>query len=448
MATLLGVCPVVDPSPEGPRMKQALRPRGLILSSAIALVCVVAGISSALATTPVSGAIFTTDSACNGTNINIYGDKADVYLNGGPARDGAAGLPDGYYYVQITEPNGTLLGTSVGTANETPVHVTNGEFDQCYQLFSILHKASDAGVPPLPTNGYDTTGNPGGEYKVWVSTDSSFTNSETKTDNFKVIEGDGPPPQGVLNVKKFYDANANGVDDDGQPIQGWEIHITDEIDYGFFYTNANGEVSTVVAPDRYIITESTPVESNWLHTTPNPVEKTVGDQSIESVEFGNVCTGAGGGLTLGFWSNKNGQRLVDSGDLAALTALNLKNANGSDYDPRSAGDLSKWLLNATATNMANMLSAQLAAMKLNVLNGFVQGNALIYAPDTNSGRPLGFATVDSVMIEANDELFLHPRALSGDSWRSYQEALKNALDKANNNLNFVQGRPCPFTFPV
>ena len=30
--------------------------------------------------------------------------------------------------------------------------------------------------------------------------------------------------------------------------------------------------------------------------------------------------------------------------------------------------------------------------------------------------------------------------------RSYQEALKNALDRANNNLNFVQAAPCPFTY--
>ena len=30
--------------------------------------------------------------------------------------------------------------------------------------------------------------------------------------------------------------------------------------------------------------------------------------------------------------------------------------------------------------------------------------------------------------------------------RSYQEALKNALDAANNNRTFVQATPCVFTF--
>jgi hypothetical protein len=32
-------------------------------------------------------------------------------------------------------------------------------------------------------------------------------------------------------------------------------------------------------------------------------------------------------------------------------------------------------------------------MELNVYNGFVDGDALIYAPGTTSANPLGFATV-------------------------------------------------------
>jgi hypothetical protein len=428
-------------------MKQALRRRGLIACMAVALVCIAAGISTALAAPPISGAIFTTESTCNGTNINIFSAKSQVYLDGGPAHPGAAGLPDGDYYVQVTEPDGTLLGTSVGTADETPVHVTAGEFDACYQLTSILHKASDVGSAPFAINGYDTTSNPGGEYKVWVSSVSNFDPSSTKTDNFKV-KGEPDcevdcvtPPQATLNVDKFYDANANGVNDDGQQIEGWKFNIHDGIDWDRFTP-----ISMILDPDEYVVTEYKPVQLNWFQTTPNPVEITLADGDNKTVEFGNVCVGAGGGLTLGFWSNKNGQKLVDAGDIAALTALNLKNANGSDFDPKNPADLSKWLLNATATNMANMLSAQLAAMKLNVLNGKVSGSALIYAPGTLSANKAGFATVDAVIAEANAELGLHGKALSGDSWRSYQEALKNALDKANNNLNFVQGEPCPFTF--
>jgi hypothetical protein len=41
------------------------------------------------------------------------------------------------------------------------------------------------------------------------------------------------------------------------------------------------------------------------------------------------------------------------------------------------------------------------------------------------------------MAAANTELGLHPKAVDGTPYRAYQEALKNALDKANNNTNFV-----------
>jgi hypothetical protein len=56
------------------------------------------------------------------------------------------------------------------------------------------------------------------------------------------------------------------------------------------------------------------------------------------------------------------------------------------------------------------------------------------------------APTATVMAEANTELGVHPTAYDGSPWRSYQAALKNALDKANNSLNFVQAQPCPFSF--
>jgi hypothetical protein len=102
---------------------------------------------SVMAAPPLPGAIFTTNSTCDGTNLNIYSSKDAVYLDGGPAHPGAAGLPDGPYYVQVTTPDGALLGTSVGSGNPTPVHVTAAEFDQCYKLSAILIKASDRAAP-------------------------------------------------------------------------------------------------------------------------------------------------------------------------------------------------------------------------------------------------------------------------------------------------------------
>jgi len=102
-------------------------------------------------------------------------------------------------------------------------------------------------------------------------------------------------------------------------------------------------------------------------------------------------------------------------------------------------------------NMANMLSAQLAAMKLNVLHGFVNGSALIYAPalsacGTAGLSSLGFISINDLMTAANQSLFDHPNTPAGNPDRACQETLKNALDDANNNKNFTQSSPCTFTF--
>jgi hypothetical protein len=170
------------------------------------------------------------------------------------------------------------------------------------------------------------------------------------------------------------------------------------------------------------------------------------DGENKTVEFGNLCLGAGGGLTLGFWSNKNGQALVGADDLSMLVGLNLRNANGSAFDPANYAALRTWLLNATATNMAYMLSAQLAAMELNVFNGKVSGTSLVYAPGSHDANTLGFITVNALMNEANTALGANGNTTAAGTDRSYQEALKNALDNANNNRNFVQASPCAFSF--
>src|SRR5215211_4624908 len=110
----------------------------------ISLVLTLAVVTSVALMAPLPGAIFTTDVNCNGTDLNIYAAKSDVYIDGGPAHTGAAGLPAGEYYVQVTEPDGTLLGTSIGTNDETPVVVNSDrEFVTCYNLMNILRTASN-----------------------------------------------------------------------------------------------------------------------------------------------------------------------------------------------------------------------------------------------------------------------------------------------------------------
>lgn len=125
----------------------------------------------------LNGAIYTTTSSCSSVNANRYLWREDVYLNGGPQNDHSAGFTPGDYYVQVTNPQGVVLGRS---SSAVVTVGSDGRFVSCYQLSAILQKASNPSQ-----SGYDT--NPAGaEYKVWVSSGPDFIDSESKTDNFRV----------------------------------------------------------------------------------------------------------------------------------------------------------------------------------------------------------------------------------------------------------------------
>lgn len=410
--------------------------------------------STSTAAPPLPGAIFTTDGTTLGVNLNIYDDKDDVWLNGGPAHPGAASLPDGDYYVQVTTPDGTLLGTSVGkSAGDRPAHVKSGVFTPI-QLSQVLIKASGL---PSEVAGYDDTTNSGGVYKVWVSTSDTFPNDSSKTDNFKVKVRSTPPPPSIIKVCKFYDANANSKFDDGETlIPDWKINITESLpDTTGLSIDRFTPYSGVFEPGNYTIFEYAPIETNWVATTEDEVNITLESGKTETVLFGNLCFGAGGGLTLGFWSNKNGQSLFEVGtDLACMKLLNLRSGDGSNFDPSDYASFRSWILKATATNMAYMLSAQLAAMKLNVLNNKVDENSIVYAPNTGLHSDLGpgnttltdFVAIKDLITAANTSLGTAGNTTAAGPLRTYQEALKNALDAANNNKNFVLPKPGPFSF--
>lgn len=390
----------------------------------------------ALVSAQVPGALYTTDESCQGVNLNIYGDKDDVYISGGPTKkQPVTHLPDGEYYVKVTEPNGELLGTSYPNK---PFVVAGGEVQGCYQLSNILT------WPDLETAGYMDTTNPGGVYKVWISQesdeDSDFPNHTSKTDNFKVKAG--APEMYQLGVIKFYDANVNGEFDNGEvELEGWMVRILEENENGL---DIDRETPFQILLDAgtYIVSEYMPSEPYWVPTTATSETVTLPPNAY--VEFGNVCLGAGGGKTLGFWSNKNGEKIflgADSGaaSFAALNALGLVDANGDVMEFTNYAQFRTWLLGANANNMAYMLSAQLAAMELNVLWGLVDELALVYAPGILGGD-VKFITIEE-LIDAAIEALEGPNPN-----RERQELIKNALDKANNNYIFVQPEPCTFSF--
>lgn len=180
---------------------------------ATVVAAVVVAVNGAAFAQQVSGAIFTTDWNSSFVNGNVYDSMDDVYLNGGPRPNApctAAGLPEGDYYFQVTDPSGSMLLSSDDITNRR-VTVSGGLIIAHLGTHSIGIGKCDDGTNHNITVGlalFDPTLNPGGEYKVWMTKVSDydtskgsfgFIPSKSKTDNFKVVcPGDSDPNCGLV----------------------------------------------------------------------------------------------------------------------------------------------------------------------------------------------------------------------------------------------------------
>ena len=291
----------------------------LMTIAAMAVAIISFGTSSRVFAAPK--AIFTSNFDCTVVNANIYDNKNAVYLNGGPNGNNT-GFEEGDYYVQVTEPNGAVLGRSL-TAS---VHVNaNGAFAQCYQLSAILFKNSNSAP------GYDTTTNNGGEYKAWVSQDPNFANKFSKTDNFKVKPEDcvdcqpPPPTQITISGFKFYDYNQNGIfDDDEQAIPGWKMTLSQSnVEKGMTETDLDGKYEFVVNINtgNYVVKEELRSADNWKAITVDMngnAKKTVGSAAdTNGVNFGNIRQARVSGLKFKD-SNMNGVQDMNEGVISDI----------------------------------------------------------------------------------------------------------------------------------
>jgi hypothetical protein len=448
-------------------------------------------------------------------NCNLYGDKAYVWINGGPNQTGPSALSDGVYFFTVLEPSGQNdpndggdnvlsdtdasggTGTTGGGDSYVERRFTTAGGDISTYLGSTHTTSSSLTqgllIRLLP---YDDTSNPGGVYimaicridlqtsydpitKTYDVENDPVDPASCKYDAFKAPTGNTvitefPDVSGL----KYYDANVNGKYDAGIDvgIAGWPIAYQNGVS-DVIFTGTGGTFTVALVPDVYTFQEQV-ANAPWMQTgnldafnQSLPVGAallssfiytvTVGTEDISGLNFGNVCVGGGGGLTLGYWSNKNGGKVITGPPslLAGVLALPLRKGNGLRLGSVTLANFQKFLLEATATNMANMLSAQLAAMHLNVASNGVSGTAVIYAPGTNSGLDAnngalvdGFATINAVMAEATELLYAGNATdldiLSGNPLRPRAEALKTALDRGNNNLNFVQSGPTTCPTPV
>jgi hypothetical protein len=119
-----------------------------------------------------SGAIFTTLADGSEVNVNQFPSKTAVYLDGGPgigAPAAAAGLDDGTYVFQVTDPSGKVL-LSTDPANCRQFVVSGGVITAvvptgCQHVTGVDQDHAAVTVQLMP---YNDTPNPGGVYKAWA----------------------------------------------------------------------------------------------------------------------------------------------------------------------------------------------------------------------------------------------------------------------------------------
>lgn len=315
--------------------------------------------SVALASGLYDGAVWT--SSYDGTipNQNIYENKSDVYLNGGPQNLNANGLPDGHYYFQVTDPSGKYL-LSTDSAYDRVLQVVSGRIYGHVAPGTHADGLLDTNNNSIPVQliPFADTPNNGGEYKVWLIPVElatpypssgppkdrfrflEFNRNDAKTDNFKVLRKT-PRVNTELYGTKFYDADADGqFDEDEVGIGGFRINVfvdypNDDPDAGFVLWDPNslgyttetlpdGTWSVLDLPGDVVIKvceimPQTGDDCVWKQTYPTPGYGAdngllsdgdgcwIGDTRrngnlIVGLDFGNVCVcPLYGGHTKGYW---------------------------------------------------------------------------------------------------------------------------------------------------
>jgi hypothetical protein len=278
------------------------------------------------------------------------------------------------------------------------------------------------------------------------------------------------PANKIVNVTVYYDANGNGTQDGLEGgVTGLSVTIggTAAVDIGGGVYQLGG-----LATGSYAIAINT---AGYQTTQAAGSTVSVGGTSActNGTKAGVLKLGPGGALSLGFWSQKNGAFVFGSSDtsvagqarlvanLGLVSSLGLRNGAGTAVTFADYKSFSAFLTGASATNMANMLSAQLAAVALDIatqnqaagstynLNCNGSKWVSVVVGTANDGNatftaaakalwPTGYAQLSDVVAKAKAALAATGNTTTAGATRDGQTALKNILDGACRNLNFVQ----------
>jgi prealbumin domain-containing protein len=431
---------------------------------AVAVLCITGGTASAQGNLGAAyiSSVVGVNGECAVNTPTGQGDKWDIQAGGAYAvtLTGATDCDKGMdYQIGVVVHNSCgdniyVLATQVdGQTGVYQFTVTIPSDTTCGCTMPIEYcTASGIGVPANnPGSGFFAQGYDGtaGDGKVGHLRVNTFDGSCGVTNCATQPTPTPTPCTGSITACKYYDFNANALKDSGEALLGWTFCLTSADGSTFTpvqQSSSDGSCTTFtnLPLGTYTVTEGS-AGGTWTGSTSSQTVTVSQCAHPAEVDFGNYCTIPSGGLTLGFWSNKNGNKVLTGnvngngttllpGVVTLLNSLCLRNADGSTHTFTSSyGGFRTWLLGATATNMAYMLSAQLAALELDVAYEGVLGTSF----DICSG-----VTISQLMTNAKNNLCSYGYTPSGNVNRPGQEAMKNCIDAINNGGPVVPAAPC------
>jgi hypothetical protein len=249
---------------------------------------------------------------------NSFVRKDGAYLSGGPGVGclgpgacASAGLADGDYCFQITDPAGSVLLTTDPLA-ERCVRVKNGVVAQYLGTTRLVGRNAPCGAIQVRLVPFDTTPQPTSEYKVWLTRIADydvngkgvfgFDPRRSKSENFRVQSSS---LQTIVRGHKYYDENQDGVwtplsSANELAIGGWRVELykngaldgvtfTDQDGTYIFIRDRDGSSYAVreVAPGGFI-NDAVP-GALWLATAQIESSVTASSECVAGPEFGNVA---------------------------------------------------------------------------------------------------------------------------------------------------------------
>jgi hypothetical protein len=159
--------------------------RGLIGVSSLLVSVSLPGITLFTESALAGDAIYTTNEDGTVVNEKQYASSPDVYLGGEPQNTNSAGLPDGTYYFQVTDPSGnTLLSSDIALCRQLSVSggkIAGATGPACEHPNGIYNPSN--GTTPVQLFPFSPTPNNGNEYKAWLiaqTANTSVSDSDPK----------------------------------------------------------------------------------------------------------------------------------------------------------------------------------------------------------------------------------------------------------------------------